>query len=132
MFLLMCVLSVCAPHACSAHRDRKRAFDPLALEFQAVGSHLMWVLGTETGSSAGAGSTQNPFCCFCCSVHSRQLAVSFQVMSGSPAISRECWDHRCEPHIRDFTWAPGAEMCLLDLCSAPHQPQYFPSLLHTQ
>lgn len=43
----ICV-EVCA-HECSAHRGQKRALDPLELEFHAVMSCLIGVLGTEPG-----------------------------------------------------------------------------------
>ena len=39
-------------HKCSAQGDQKRASDPLELELEVVVSPLMWVLGTELGSSA--------------------------------------------------------------------------------
>lgn len=35
-----------------AHRSQMRASDPLELELEVVVSPLMWVLGTELGSSA--------------------------------------------------------------------------------
>lgn len=38
---------------------QKRMTDPLELEIQAVVSHPLWVLGTEHGSSAKAGSALN-------------------------------------------------------------------------
>lgn len=39
-------------HKCSAQGDHQRVSDPLELELEVVVSPLMWVLGTELGSSA--------------------------------------------------------------------------------
>lgn len=46
----------CAPHACRAHGDQKRASDPLGLEVQMV-VNVMWMMGSEPSSSGRASST---------------------------------------------------------------------------
>jgi hypothetical protein len=43
----------------SAHRRQWIALEPWELEFQAAGNHLVWVLGTECGSSARATNALN-------------------------------------------------------------------------
>jgi hypothetical protein len=45
----------CVP---GAHRGQKRALDTLNLKLQVIVSHLLWVLGTEPGSSASLGAFQ--------------------------------------------------------------------------
>lgn len=40
------------PCACRCHGNQKRISDPQELELQEVENHLIWVLGTEPGSSA--------------------------------------------------------------------------------
>jgi hypothetical protein len=50
--------------------DQKKASDLLKPELEAVVSHLMWVLGTELGSSGRAMSALN---LYVCSVSSRKI-----------------------------------------------------------
>jgi hypothetical protein len=48
----MYLCGVCVCMCACIGGDQKRALNPLALEFQVVVSHLMWILGTELRSSA--------------------------------------------------------------------------------
>lgn len=41
--------TLCVPCKCGAHREQKRAADPLELELRAVRSPMTWVLGPFTG-----------------------------------------------------------------------------------
>lgn len=56
-FCFMCLgvlyIFICVPHLCLAPGVQKRASVPLELELQ-MGCELLWVLGIEYGTSAGA------------------------------------------------------------------------------
>ena len=60
-FYFLCILppGTSTPGACSSWRDQKRAWDSLALEWQVVVSHSLWLLGIEDRSSSRAASTLN-------------------------------------------------------------------------
>lgn len=44
-------MCVCVPHVCRYPQKSEIVSDPPQLELQVTISHLMWVLGTELGSS---------------------------------------------------------------------------------
>ena len=50
----MCIYAMCMPLEAG-----RRHWIPLELEFQAVVGHVIWVLGSETGTSGRAASTLN-------------------------------------------------------------------------
>jgi hypothetical protein len=51
---------VCVPCAYSDHRGQKKPSNPMGLQLESiVNHHIIWVLGTEPGSSGRAASTLN-------------------------------------------------------------------------
>lgn len=90
---------------------RKKVLDLLELEFQAFGSYLMWVLGTELVSSVKVVCTLNcgghlythtnvgEGCSHCCSdwaesYHIAQADLEFMAILLSQFS--KCWDYRHE------------------------------------
>lgn len=60
LYLCGCVSEGVYMHVCvSVHGDQKRALDLVELEFQVVVSYLIWLTGTELGSSGRAAITLN-------------------------------------------------------------------------
>lgn len=66
--MLVSFLHFFSDHACVCRwvyakeymqRWEERALDPLELELQAVGSCLVWILGTELGSSTRSARPSN-------------------------------------------------------------------------